>query len=726
MHIVPKIISFLVCFFCIIQGVSGQNRLLSIDSLKSELDNHQERDQDRADILYQLAGSLFVQEGEHPYHYLDEVEDISKQISYEEGIAKSYYLRGILTRIEGKFDLASTYLLKALKVYKDLDDKEKCAHCYHHLAILNYQQGDQFEAIKYYEKFIQYMEDLGDKTSVAVGLNNIGNSYADLGKDEDALVYYKKALVAYEDVDNKDGIASSYNNIGTIYMSQGNNPKAFEFFHKALYLHESMGDSLNMVNSLNNLGIMYKKQEKYDKAIKSYMDALKLLSPKLDRREIAQIKVNMGMAYCYKKDYGKSIELVKEGLEMSRELNNMNHLSTGLNNMGDIYLAQNEYDTARSFYQKSIKVSLPILDKQSTIHSYLGVAKTYLEQNQYQPALDYALKCQEAYKGMVVLNVEVDIKEILWKIYKATGEHQKALENHEQFKLLSDSILNKENIQKITQIEYEYKYKQELESAEKRELKLTKKVESTSKDLRKSQHNSFIAVIIILLISLISVTIIFVLRLKHARTKTQNILIEQKLLRSQMTPHFMFNSLSVLQSMILNKESEKSIQYLSKFSKLLRTVLENSRHKLVSFPKEIEAIESYMALQNLDADPPYKYELSIDPELSTKNIEIPPMLIQPFIENAIEHAFPYQKDDREITVKLQLEEGQLKCNIEDNGIGIDRSFSKKNKNSMATTITSERLAMLSKEFKSKGSVEIKSKNGEQGTLVTLVIPYKMG
>jgi LytS/YehU family sensor histidine kinase len=278
-------------------------------------------------------------------------------------------------------------------------------------------------------------------------------------------------------------------------------------------------------------------------------------------------------------------------------------------------------------------------------------------------------------------------------------------------------------------LEYEYKYKQAIDSASIRELKLTKEVSTVNTSLQKSQRNIFLTIIALLLTALILGGMIFFLKWGNIKEKNQNALIEQRLLRSQMTPHFIFNSLSVLQGMILNRESDKSISYLSKFSKLLRIVLENSRDKIVPLIQELDAIDNYMVLQNLDTDPPYEYTLAVDENIDVNSFQIPPMLIQPFIENAIEHAFDSQKEHREIEIHLKFIDTKLICTIADNGMGIDAISQKPNvkKKSLATTITSERLLMLAKEFNVPGGITIadRKKNNERGTRVTLVIPYKV-
>ncbi|MEZ4875747.1 MAG: histidine kinase [Flavobacteriaceae bacterium] len=194
-----------------------------------------------------------------------------------------------------------------------------------------------------------------------------------------------------------------------------------------------------------------------------------------------------------------------------------------------------------------------------------------------------------------------------------------------------------------------------------------------------------------------------------------------------MTPHFIFNSLAVLQGMILNKEEGKSVSYLSKFSKLLRLTLENSRDKMVLLSKELEALENYIQLQTLESDQ-INFSITLAEGIDPSTLKIPPMLIQPFVENAVEHAFKNNPKNREISLNLSFQKADLTCTIMDNGVGIDAQAQTKNstKTSLSTVINKERLQFLSKDFKKNGSITIedRKKYDEKGTLVTLIIPYQ--
>ncbi len=249
-------------------------------------------------------------------------------------------------------------------------------------------------------------------------------------------------------------------------------------------------------------------------------------------------------------------------------------------------------------------------------------------------------------------------------------------------------------------------------------------------DLAISEEETFWAVIAVLLATIALIVVLFMSRIKNIKASNQNILTEQKLLRSQMTPHFIFNSLSILQGIILNKEYDKSVKYLSKFSRLLRLILENSRETAVALVHELKALENYLQVQNLVAKHPYRYTVEVDENIDSQKISIPPMIIQPFVENAIEHAFPDEEPDRNIEIKISLIDNKLFCTIADNGIGLilqqEKSFS--TKKSLSTTITIERLKMLSKEFKVPTDISIVDRSlansHESGTLVKLMLPYR--
>jgi len=239
-------------------------------------------------------------------------------------------------------------------------------------------------------------------------------------------------------------------------------------------------------------------------------------------------------------------------------------------------------------------------------------------------------------------------------------------------------------------------------------------------DIQKLQIQKSNTRVYILFFSLLSafsgiIIILLYIRQRRLKTKQKTVLLEQKLLRSQMNPHFIFNSLTAIQSFILKSQPAEGAKFLSKFAALIRIVLEHSR----------------LDLQKLRYEDHFQYEIIQDDNIQIDNCFIPPMLAQPFIENAIEHGIAPAKKKGIIKVSfVKSIDKMIEFKVEDNGIGLsDKKNSRDNEShhSLATQITKERLQLLNKNHKNKILLEVKekidSKNKTEGVLTTFFIPY---
>lgn len=718
--------SVLLLFLFFSTAILAQTKV--IDSLKKELSIHKENDSTKVKLLNNLAFFSFQSDLEATKLYLTKAEDLSNDLNYIKGKAKVIYLRGILESRKSNYKTSLDFFKRSLKLYESIEDQGGIASIYNAFGITYFNQSEYDEAIYYFKKTFEIQENQGNKTDLINSLLNIGNIYSETGRHDEAIFNYKKALNISIELNDDTNIATINYNLSVLYKVQGNYPLAIESASKSLEIRKTMSDTLGIATVLNNLGVIYTSLEKFDTALEYHNQSLKFSILKENKGHVALNNINIGNVYLHKKEYKKALEYYDKSLEMSQEINSIKQVSSCFINLGEINLLLNKPVIARENFIKAKDISQKANIREHLAHSFLGVSGTFIHEKKYKKALPFALKGKKLSEEMDLLKAQRKASELLSEIYKNTNNYQKALSSHQQFKILNDSLFNKENIEKITQLEYEYKYKQVLHSASIRELKLTKTVQSTSNDLEKSQRNYLLAIIGVLLVSILLGSIIFYQKLRHVKSKTEHIVIEQKLLRSQMTPHFIFNSLSVLQGMILNKEEKKAVYYLSKFSKLLRITLENSRDKMVSLSQELMAVQDYLTLQNLENEA-YNYTVLVDENINVPAFDVPPMLIQPFVENAIEHAFINQKENKKIDIRLKYFDDKLICTICDNGVGInyENCNKRKDKKSLATTISSERLKILSKDLNMEGSVMVEDRKiyGDQGTIVTLEIPHKI-
>jgi ligand-binding sensor domain-containing protein len=237
----------------------------------------------------------------------------------------------------------------------------------------------------------------------------------------------------------------------------------------------------------------------------------------------------------------------------------------------------------------------------------------------------------------------------------------------------------------------------------------------------------FIVFVSLMLISVL--LMIWYARLKDVKLKLQNMELNQKLLRLQMNPHFIFNSLTSIQNYIYSNQKHLAGQYLSDFARLIRLILENSRHERINLDKEIETISLYMELQKLRFTDHFTFKVVVDPDIDTAITFVPPMMVQPFLENALEHGLKNKLEKGgEIQVKYTLMKNSLQYEVRDNGVGLSAAAQQSKLHegeSLSITICRERLQLIEKQSKIRINFvieEIVQQGIVMGTRVVFTVP----
>jgi sensor histidine kinase YesM len=207
--------------------------------------------------------------------------------------------------------------------------------------------------------------------------------------------------------------------------------------------------------------------------------------------------------------------------------------------------------------------------------------------------------------------------------------------------------------------------------------------------------------------------------------------MEMKALRSQMNPHFLFNSINSIEHYIITNERDKAADYLNRFSRLMRLILQNSRSQKVPLSSELEALQLYVDLERIRFKVPFEYDIELEPSVNPNDVEIPPMLIQPFVENAIWHGIQHKNEKGNIVLSFIVEDELLICTIDDDGVGrkIASEYSKKSRKkhkSVGLKITEERISILNQRQGARASFTVIDKvdemNNALGTRIVLKLP----
>ena len=308
-------------------------------------------------------------------------------------------------------------------------------------------------------------------------------------------------------------------------------------------------------------------------------------------------------------------------------------------------------------------------------------------------------------------------------VSKHSGELDSALFYYKKSMSARDSILSKKHQTELDELDLKYK----TERIQKENITL-----STTNEIQKlkiSRQGIIISVISLLGVALGAI-VFLLFRYKNEKEKYKRLEIEQKLLRAQLNPHFMFNALNSIQQYIYQKKDPALIaDYLAKFSRLTRKILQHSREELIPLEDEIDFLKDYMDVQSIRFDTPFEYKIDVNEKLLNDEVMIPPMLSQPFVENSIEHGILSKRGAGRIEVKMYPSENYLLIQIEDNGIGINQAkFKKRSEHhrSLATSITKERLMLIEKKEKKNTSMTVEDLSDSNdlitGTLVNIKIP----
>ncbi len=546
-------------------------------------------------------------------------------------------------------------------------------------------------------------------------LNLLANIYLSTSPKK-AIEYADKAFELAKKNKNKKQQANALNILGRAFLFQGNYKKTIECFQKSLRIYEKSGNKKGIADLLINIGNIYHDWDKYDKALEYNLKALKIKKELIDKQGIANSLHNIGNIYNSLKKYKKAINYYQKALKVQKEINDKQGVALSFLNTGKVYYALEKYDISLKYYQKALKINKSLDDKLGITMSMNAIGHIYKKWNNNKKALKYFEKSLKLAKSMDLKEKIMNNYKSISDIYSDMGKYQKAFECYKLYKELEGYVFNNKIHKQILEIQEKY----ETEKKQQKIILLTKQ-----NKIKKIQ----IFGLIVLILFIITITFLIIIQNK-LRSKQKTIELEQKLLRSQMNPHFIFNSMTAIQNFIYKNNTAEAGKYLSDFAKLIRLILENSREEYISIDKEIKTLEYYLKLQSLRFENKFNYNINIDQNIDTETMTIPPMLTQPFIENSIEHGIFPKNEKGLINICFVLKNNIILFQVKDNGIGREKAEKIKNKNhkSLATSITKERLINLNKKNKQKiklNITDIKNTDGNiQGTKVMFYIPFK--
>lgn len=629
----------------------------------------------------------------------------------------------------------------------------------------------------YGSKALELASKKKDNIAIVRAIYYKGTHMIPLGKIDSAIVLLKSGIEYCTDIDSLKYRIPILSSLGNAYYRSGNIDSAVNIYTKAIELCNTDKElsELKMAN-LNSLAVIYYQQSDYRKAVKQFIELYNMChqDTSISKGKEARYAGNIGSLFYTMKDYDKALEYFQKAKNIFIELNAEIQTALSNENIGMVYIETGKPDSAISYISNAIKVYKKMSYKVQIANSGINLSNAYITNNNANKALEHINEALEIIQTNKLNNLQteayltkakalyyinnineaavyfklakefVDTKnqiELLIKIeklgadiYKKRGNYYNSLLCLEKYIRLNDSIQNVKVKKDIANLEAKY----ESEIKEEQIQKLSAEKANQELTIKTEKRNKQLIFIISILITVIGASSSILYRTrqqqKRIRLNKTKAELENRLLRVQMNPHFIFNSLNSVQSYISSSQNELAEDYLARFALLTRYILNNSREDFILFSNEIETLDTYLQLEQQRFNHHFDFKISIDDSIDEETIKVPPMLTQPFVENAILHGLTPKKDKGKISINFnpyKKSEQIIECTIIDNGIGREAAtkVQKGSKHkSLGLQLTSERLQLIESQtgFETRfETIDLFDENKiATGTMVKIIFPCK--
>ena len=544
------------------------------------------------------------------------------------------------------------------------------------------EQLEQYDsAIYYYEQALEYFSPGVDSTHLSQTVGGLGHCYFYNEWYDLALKYYQQDIAIGLALENEDALTGAYSNAGMVLMINEIYDEAIDYFNKAITLGNQLGQNTGILPPLHNLADCHLRLENYDSAI-YYAEQVKAKSEAL------------------KLDFG---------IGMASQV------------MAEAYVAKEEHTQAKKVALEGKKVFSALGAERELIGIQTQLAASEIGLNNAARALKIINAQLE--KNVMPQQNRLQLLKLKSDALAQSGQYKASSNAHRDYATLQANLGKQKLEQQIAQ--QQRAFDSELKSQQISNLETQATLATVKLNQQRIRIYGLLGLVLIL-----SAGGYLLFKQQKVRSKTRMMKLENQLLRTQLNPHFLFNAMGAIQQYLYSQEDPQMISdYLGKFSKLTRMILNYSRQELITLQEELQFLNHYIELQKIRFEEPFEFKLELANGLDPEDLLIPPMLTQPFIENAIEHGFLHKEEKGHINMRIEEADKHIRIVVTDDGIGRTQAAVLKKKSqyqSMATQITKDRLKLIQKRLKRKANLLVKDLIDQHqnvaGTEVQLNIP----
>jgi len=582
------------------------------------------------------------------------------------------------------------------------------------------------QALQMAIKGISISRKINYQFGAAAGLLLEGAMHARLGKPADAIGAFKEALEIAQQNNIPLLETKAYENLGNAFDDIGDYEQAKTYYEKCFELNKTNPDSANLANMYLSFGLLLNHMKDLGNGIK-YLQKAADLCTTLHQYDGVQIAYSdIAENYLIMGQYTEAFTWLFRSLRLSDSLRQKDNLPYTYSTLGTCYDKIGRKDSALFYYHKGLDMSRSLDDKHLEVTNLSYMGEVYINMDKQDSAEKYCkaafLIARDISDKTALFNIENDLS----SVYQKKQNYKSAYEYLSMAFKTRDSLFSENKEKGMAELVVRYDNR-ELEDKNKLLLK-----ESTLQNLHLRQKNIFIYGAIGAFIALLVIALLL-LRQSKLKANQQRMELEQKQLLAQINPHFIFNCLNSIQQFVVQNDTINANKYLADFALLMRQTLDNSKDGVISLKREIEYLENYLSFESMRFEDKFTYSLTCNDDVNINMVEVPSMIIQPFVENAIRHGL-FNLKDREgrLSIHFSVKDGCLICEVDDNGIGMEESRKIKAQRlikyqSHGMELTRQRLALVSKMNSGDYTISVINKKdaNQQPVGTTIIIKFPM-
>ncbi|NAS10829.1 tetratricopeptide repeat-containing sensor histidine kinase [Poritiphilus flavus] len=565
---------------------------------------------------------------------------------------------------------------------------------------------------------------------LAYAYNQFGTRYRNLSDFSRAIEYHQMGLDAAVEADNTEFRIFSLNMLGVVYRRMDAIKTALDYSQEALELAETIespseGIKRSINVSHNSIGNIYQTLRQCDLAIEQFKKSMELEAELNNTRGLAVNSQNIGECLEEQGKLDEALKYFRQALAYDEEINSDPGKAICKNSIAQIYIKQNRLVDALSILEPTLLSAEKTGDKQIIVSVLINLGWALMELKRFDEAEDHLRQGLDMARKHNLPRFISRSYDLLSELANYRGEYKSALDYFKKAEEFDEMVTNDLNLSYVNDVIIRYDTEKKNNQIE----ALAKQNEIVRLKLRRNQNTLLVSALLLALFTLI---LYILYRQYQLKSEKKMLTLEQSMLRSQMNPHFLFNSLNSIKLYIINNEKKNAVHYLNKFSKLVRKILEASSLKEIPLAEELETVELYMNIENIRFSNEIQFEIKVDEGIDPHIIKIPSLILQPFLENALWHGLSSKEGEKRILLRVAHEKkGFISISIEDNGVGREAAERLKaskvlKRKSVGIDITKERLANFSKDYQNSFDVTIEDlfcdDGRAAGTRVNLSIP----